>query len=181
MDLAIALAASVGGVAVLYASWRRPHGWKRLTAVIGWLAIWLSAVFWIRFGGTEFGVAYVAMAVACTAWSLAWLGREMRRPEQRRRQPRVSRAAPGWAAVMHTLARTVVAVPLAGAASLLVSVLVAAGLPWVTTNRYVFAILVAPIVWGILAMWAGMTARLARVALVLAGMSAACAALLFAR
>ncbi len=62
-----------------------------------------------------------------------------------------------------------VAFPLAGAASLLASVLIAAGLPWGTVNRYVFAIMAAPIIWGVLAMWAGMTETLARTALLLTG------------
>jgi len=40
---------------------------------------------------------------------------------------------------------------------------------------------VAPIIWGVLAMWAGMTETLTRTALLLTGASAACATLLFIR
>jgi hypothetical protein len=182
MDFLLALAASSVGVAMLYMSWRRSQGWKRLTVPVGWLLVCLSGVLWIRFGGAEFGMAYTTMAVAFGAWGVVVaLGRESRRPGERRRQPRVAREAPARAAIVRTLARAFVALPLAGTASLLASVLMIADLPGVIANRYVFAILMAPVIWGVLAIWVGMTTKLSRTALLLAGVSAALSALLFIR
>lgn len=181
VPLFLALVTTIVGVAVLYASWRRPAGDTRLAIVAAWLVIGFAAGLWIRIGGAELGLAYSVMAVAFVAWAFVAAGREARRSAERRRQLRVAGGRPGRITILCVVARALVAVPLAGTASVLVSVLLVAGLPWVTANRYVFAIIVAPIIWGVLASWVGMTANLSRAALVLAGASAASAVLLFVR
>jgi hypothetical protein len=185
VPVALALSTSLAGVAVLYASWRHPHasvGSKRLVVLAGWLLLGLSVAVWMSVGGAEFGTAYAAMAAAFVPWTvIAFLGREARLPSERRPQHRVTVDGPGRSVTLRTLARAFVAVPLAGAASVLLGVLGAAGLPWVVADRYVFAIAVAPLIWGVLAMWTGMTERLSRVALTLAAVTAASAALLFLR
>ena len=181
-NLPIAFATTAVAIAALYMSLRHANGTaSRLMAFAGWLLVCVAATWWIRFRGPEHGLAYAAIALTFAAWTIVALaGRETPRPGERRRQARVKSAIAGRASIARTLGRTFVAFPLAGAASLLASVLIAAGLPWGTVNRYVFAIMIAPIIWGVLAMWAGMTETLARTALVLAGASAACAVLLFA-
>jgi hypothetical protein len=180
VNLSIALVTTATGVAAIYLSWRHAHRWSRPTAFAGWLLVCVASVWWVRFRGPEHGLAYAAIALTFGAWAIVALaGRETPRPGERRRLPRAAGTIAGRAAIARTLGRVFVAFPLAGAASLLASVLIAAGLPWGTANRYVFAILVAPIIWGVLAMWAGMTETLARTALLLTGASAACAALLF--
>jgi len=176
--LILAIAITLGGVATLYLSWRHSHRWKALTVPAGWLLLGLSALAWIGIGGPELGVAYAAMAMAFVAWSLISVGREPRRQGERRSLSRLGRKAPAWPATARTIARLFVALILAGTASLLASVLLVAGLPWATANRYVFAIMVAPIIWGLLAMWVGMTEKLSRVAILLVGVSAVCSALL---
>jgi hypothetical protein len=182
VDAVLALSTSVAGVATLYASWRRPKGLTRLALPAGWLLLAASVPLWIRVGGAEFGTVFAMIAAAFGAWgAVAALGREPRRPAERRPQPRVACSRPGRDATWKTLARVGVAVPLAGAAGLLLSVLAVAGLPWVPADRYVGAIFMAPIVWGVLATWASLTAALARVALALAAVSAVSAALLFVR
>ena len=186
MNLPIALVTTAAAVILIYLSWRyrytRARGWSRFAAPIGWLLVPVAALWWIRFGGPEHGLAYAAIALTFGAWAVVALaGRETPRPGERARsrQARIAGAIAGKAAIARTLGRVFVAFPLAGAASLLASVLIAAGLPWDTVNRYVFAIMIAPIIWGMLAMWVGMTERLPRTALVLTGASAGCAALLF--
>jgi hypothetical protein len=185
MNLLIAIVTTGAAVTTLYLSWRRRpvHGsTARLMALAGWLLACVAAVWWVRFRGAEHGLAYATIALTFGAWTVVvFAGRETPRPGERRRLPRVAGTIAGRAAIARTLGRGFVAFPLAGAASLLASVLIAAGLPWGTVNRYVFAIMVAPIIWGVLAMWAGMTETLARTALVLTGASTACAALLFIR
>ena len=68
MDLVLALATSLAGVAVLYASWRRTRGGKWVTIPAGWMLLGLSMAAWIRFGGGEFGTAYEMMAVSFVWW-----------------------------------------------------------------------------------------------------------------
>jgi hypothetical protein len=182
MNLIFGLATTTAGVTAIYLSWRHTRGWSRPIALIGWLLVCLAAVWWIRFGGAEHGLAYAAIAMSFGAWGLVALaGREQPRPGDRRRQPRIAGSIAGRSAIAATLGRVFVAFPLAGTASLLASVLIAASLPWAIVDRYVFAILIAPIIWGVLAMWAGMTVALLRTAFLLAGASATCAALLFVR
>jgi hypothetical protein len=184
VNLLIALATTGAAVTLIYLSWRGTpnRGWSRLAALTGWLLVCVAAVWWMRFRGPEHGLAYGAIALTFGAWAVVALaGRETPRPGERRRQPRVASAIAGRGAIARTLGRLIVTFPLAGAASLLASVLIAAGLPWSAVDRYVFATMIAPILWGLLAMWAGMTERLPRTALLLTGASAACAALLFVR
>jgi hypothetical protein len=179
MNFAIALVTTIAAVTLIYLSWRHTRGWA---ALAGWLLIPVAAIWWMRFRGPEHGLALAAIALTFGAWAVVALaGRETPRPgeRERRRQSRIAGAIAGRATIARTLGRVFVAFPLAGAASLLASVVIAAGLPWDTVNRYVFAIMVAPIIWGLLAMWGGCTERLPRTALVLTGASAVCAALLF--
>jgi hypothetical protein len=182
VNFLIALVTTSAAVTLIYLSWRHARGWSRLAALAGWLLAGVAAIWWVRFRGPEHGLAIAAIALTFGAWAIvALMGRETPRPGDRRRQARIAGAIAGRGAIARTLGRVFVAFPLAGAASLLASVLIAADLPWDTVNRYVFAIMVAPIIWGMLAMWAGMTERLPRLALVLTGASAACAGLLFIR
>jgi hypothetical protein len=182
MSFPIALVTTAAAVTTLYLSWRRTDAVARLIALAGWLLTCVAASWWVRVSGPEHGLAYAAIALTFGAWVIvAFAGRETPRSAERRRLPRAVGKIAGRTAIAHTLGRAFVAFPLAAVASLLASVLIAAGLPWGTVNRYVFAIMVAPILWGVLAMWAGMTETLARTALLLTGVSAACAALLFIR
>jgi hypothetical protein len=182
VQVLVALSTSVAGVATLHRSWRHPHAWSRPTAAVGWLLLVLSVPLWIRVGGVEFGTAFAMMAAAFAAWGvIAALGRESRPSAERRTQARAPAGRPDRATVWRTLARVAVAVPVAGCAGLLLSLAVVARLPWLPANRYVGAILLAPIAWGVLATWASTTSALPRVALLLAGVSVACAAVLFVR
>jgi hypothetical protein len=186
MNLLLGLVTTAAGVTAIYLSWRHTRRWSSLLALAGWLLVCAAAVWWVRFRGAEHGLAYAAIAMSIGAWAIVALaGREPPRPGDRRRQPRVTGSIagsiPGRSAIAATLGRVFVAFPLAGTASLLASALIAASLPWGVVDRYVFAILIAPIIWGVLAMWAGMTVTLMRTTFVLAGASATCAALLFIR
>jgi hypothetical protein len=178
-DLIFAIACGVAGVGLLYASWTRRLGPRALVIGAGWALVSLSAVFWVRFGGTEFGISWATVAVAITAWGFVALGREQRRPEERRRQPRTAGGGPGWRAVGRTVARILVVAPLTGVASILLSMVIITTLPGDTGNRYVLVLLGAPVVWGALAVWIGTTSRLPAATGLLAAVSTACALLLF--
>ena len=181
LDLPVAFASTLGGVLIVYLAWRRaaPRSWPALTA--GWIAVTLATPLWIRAAGVEFGVVYAAVALAFAAWLVIACGRDRPAAPSRRSPVRVAAAPPSRATVAGVLARTLVTVPLAGTASLLASVLFVSGLPWGTTNRYVFALLIAPIVWGNLSIWAATTMNLRRAAILFASASVVCAVCLFVR
>lgn len=179
MDLVVALAGTIIGVGLLFGSWTRRLRPRKLVMPAGWAILSLSAVVWIRFGGPEFGIAWGLIAVALIAWSFAALGREQRRPDERRPQAHAAGKRPDRRAVGLTLARILVVAVLTGVASILFSVAATTYLPWDAGNRYVLAALAAPVVWGGVAVWTATTTRLPRAAGVLVGVSAACALLLF--
>ncbi|MGC4081004.1 MAG: hypothetical protein QM736_02560 [Vicinamibacterales bacterium] len=177
-----ALALSFAGVVCLFLSWRGRREWTGVLATIGWLLVAASIAGWVHADGAEFGTAYAMIAVGFAAWSCVLaFGRETSRARHRHQQGRVPRALPTWGSVWQTTARAFVALPLAGAASLLLSVAAVAFFPWTAASRYAFAIGLAPVVWGVLASWVAMTHHLPRVAMLLAGVSAMCSVLFFIR
>lgn len=179
MTLGLALVASIAGVSTLFVSWQTPHRWKALGGAAGWLLIAASAVPWVRHAGVEFGVAYLAIAVALAAWTWIVITRDTPRAA-RPDPPRAEGPRPTRAAARQTLLRLLVAIPLAGTASLLAAVAFIVPLRWGAADRYVLAILIAPIVWAGLAIWAGVMTRLLRAAAVLAIIAATASAILFA-
>lgn len=181
MDLAIALVATGISVLTLYASWRRPHRRKALANVSGWLTLGVAATFWVRYGGVEYGVAYTAMALSTIAWLLIGLTRDAPRRQRHRPRPYVSPGPVTHHALGHAVGRAFVAIPLAGLTSLLACVAMIAPLAWVTADRYVLAIMLSPILWGGLSVWAGMTSRLVRTAAVFSSIAVAASAILLTR
>lgn len=179
MALFLALACGVGGIGLLYLSWTGRLTPKALAIPAGWAMVCGSAVFWVGFGGAEFGISWCLIAVAFIAWTYAALGRERRRPEERRYQARTTGGRPSRRDVAGWLARLLVVALLTGAAGILSSVATTMFLPWDTGDRYVSVLLGAPVLWGALAVWVGTTSRLPQAAGVLAGVSAVCALVLF--
>jgi hypothetical protein len=179
LDLILAVTSGIIGIGLLYASWTRRLRPRPPVIVAGWAVVAVSALFWVRFGGVEFGISWATVAVATIAWGFVAVGREHRRPEERRHQARAAGRRPGRRAVGRTVARILVVVPLTGIASILVGMALIARLPGEAGNRYVLVLLGAPLVWGALAVWTGTTSRVLSAATVLTIVSAACALLLF--
>ena len=180
IGLGLALAASLAGVSLLFLSWRRRHGRKTLAVLGGWLVLGLSAALWTAHAGAEFGIAYGAIAVAIVAWTLIAATCDAPRNRGRRVLPYAPLGRPGPAAVADALGRTFVAIPLAGAASLLAAVAMVKPLSLGAADRYVLAITVSPLLWGGLSIWAAVTSRLVRTGAIFSLVAAVAAAILFA-
>lgn len=181
MDLAIALVATCIGVLTLYVSWRRPHRHKALANASGWLTLGVAATFWVRYGGVEYGVAYTAMGVSTVSWLLIGLTRDAPRRLRAGPRPYVSLGPVTRHALGDAVGRAFVAIPLAGLASLLACVAMITPLASVAADRYVLAIMLSPIVWGGLSVWAGMTSRLVRTAAVFSSIAVVASAILLTR
>jgi hypothetical protein len=175
----LALWATAAGIAALYGSWRRPHRFKTLTASGAWLIVGASTVLWTRAAGPELGTACASMAVGVMAWMLVAVGRE--RAAGRRAQIQAATPRPDRGTVARAVARTIVAVPLAGGAALTTGAAISVAVPGAEANRIALAFVLATTLWGALAVWAAAACRLRRPALVLAGMTAVASAALAAR
>lgn len=177
---ALALGMTIAGVVTLHASWRHPHArhWPAVTG--GWLLLAGAVAAWIRAAGAEFGIAYAALAVPPVAGILIVMTRDARGTRRETPRPWAPARLVSRHAIAHAACRACVAIPLAGAASLLTSVAFITPLPWSDADRYVLAIVVAPVVWGFLSTWAAVTSRLACTAAVFSIIVLAASAILSA-
>jgi hypothetical protein len=159
-----AILSGVGGAALLYASWRGRLQPKRLAVTGGWLLIAVSVGFWIRAVGAEFGIAIAAMQLSIVAWTLVMANRHIRRSIGRRQEPS-GLDLPRFQSVVHHSGRFLLAVPLAAGSGTLLVLAAVALLPWSEVDRLALAVLLVPLIWGVLAYWACLERRLARPAL----------------
>jgi hypothetical protein len=159
-----AVLSGVGGVALLYASWRGRLQPKRLAVTSGWLLIAVSSSIWIRSVGAEFGTAIAAMQLPIVAWTLVMANRHIRRSTGRRQEPS-GLNLPRFQSVLHHSGRFLLAVPLAACSGTMLGLATAALLPWREVDRLALAVLLVPLVWGALAYWACLERHLLRPAL----------------
>jgi hypothetical protein len=159
-----AVLAGASGVVSLYASWRQRLQPKRLAVPCAWLLIAVSFWFWIRFAGAEFGTVIAAIQLSIVAWILVLTNRHVRRSNGRRQEP-VAMNLPRFQAIVHHSSRFLVAVPLAAATGTMLVLAASVLLPWSDVNRLAFAVLMMPLMWGVLAYWACLDTRLLRPAL----------------
>ncbi|MQA92357.1 MAG: hypothetical protein GEU90_19375 [Gemmatimonas sp.] len=148
--IALAIACTISGVALLYRSWtRRPDG-ARAVAAVGWLLLGATAVPWFALDGWEFGAIYAITVPSLAAGLILWLVADRRR---RRAEPlpRWSVAAPGWPAVRKVMGTFLLVVPFGAVASTVVTGAAGLLLPISELNQLVFIVCVMPIVWGLFA------------------------------
>lgn len=181
----IAVASAVVGVGLLRASWlRRGDGRPWLTAA-GWVAFVCGAGAWHGAGlGWDEGIALSMLAPSLMAYLVlarqaqwrptavgAGRGRRPTTGIRRAVEPGNRRAAKGMVAQPKSdgslgrgVARTLLAGPVALAAALGLTGLVALRAPGLEVDRVVAAGFVLPVAWAVGALWATMDRRLARVA-----------------
>jgi hypothetical protein len=58
LDFSLAVASGIFGIGLLYASWTQRLGSRPLVIVVGWAVVVVSVIFWVRFGGVEFGIVW---------------------------------------------------------------------------------------------------------------------------
>ena len=184
--LAAGLVLSLLGVLSLREAWRRrgkPHApWL----VGGWALLLVAAVPFVRAASGESGVAVWMTVAGLLALAAIGLRTEWRLPPDRRRKPqRVSAAGagvdPGLSAAStpwRTAAVVALALPVFGAASLLLGLGLVRRGPGGPGDQLMSAALITPLVWGLGMAWACADPRLTR-SMAVAGAVAALGALLY--
>lgn len=119
---------------------------------LGWVLLVTSIPAWLATSGAEYGTVF-----ACMAFSMAGVLAVL--AQTRWREPAASPAAPRgtltWAVRpwMGQLARFLIVVPLAGISSALAAIVVAVVMPVGDAGRIVIQVLIAPVLWGVTAVW----------------------------
>lgn len=172
-----AAALLLAGVALLRAAWARDSG--RLLVLVGWMLILAGLAGYGYAGGAEAGTALGLLALSGIAYVIVASGVEMR----------VARARPGRELALEpedrptnwtrAIAKSFLAVVLAGIAAVGIGVAFAVAMPLPPTDRIVIGGLLVPILWGGGMAWTLSDARLLRATLLLVLVSAIAYALAF--
>ncbi|MFV8783251.1 hypothetical protein ACNKU7_12590 [Microbulbifer sp. SA54] len=153
MEFLLASLLTSAGVLCLYGSWRNWSPLRPWGTPAGWGLLLASGFAWaLSAASIELGVCYALLALTAVAWLFVGINRE-RRPERAQTVAAATVALPRLPAVAKQLLLLVAVVPLAGAAAMYASTALAAFLPWQQGNALVFAMLLAPVLWGCAAYW----------------------------
>ncbi len=104
---------------------------------------------------------------------------DVRKPEERRRPARTGGHVPSAVTLARGVLRFIVAIPVAGAASVLASIAASSALPWKEVDRIALVIFVMPALWGVAAVWAAADSRILRPAVALVACAVAGAGMVF--
>jgi hypothetical protein len=163
------LTAALFGTALLYRSWRRSLPNRALTISIGWMFLFGSLPLWVYAAGSEFGSVFAIIAVPFAAWLFVGIGLQAR-DRVAVALPRRRLHGPSLRAMIRQLGLFAATVPLAGAASSMVSAALVRWLPGLEVDRMAFAVLIMPVVWGLLAFWICAAERRLRTISLIAGL-----------
>lgn len=158
------------GVGLLRLSWTRKSGGRLLTAV-GWWVLLAGIYAWHSTGmGWDKGTALAALPPSLIAFALLarhaqWRPTRPNAPQTRERAAPEPRAS---GSLGRDVCRFILAGPLALAAALGLTALIALHAPTLEADRLVTAGLCLPLAWATGAVWATMTDNPTRVAVVLA-------------
>ncbi|MEX1198822.1 MAG: hypothetical protein WEB57_13310 [Pseudohongiellaceae bacterium] len=152
----LAALSSLGGVILLYLSWRTtwPSGSvpARLTVAGGWLLQAVAACLWVRASNMEFGLTYALLVLTLSAWALTVFNREIRSGRQRAAESgRIM--LPGTGTLGRQALRLAAAVPLAGASAAFTAIALTSLLPWPQASQLSTGVLVMPVLWGAASAW----------------------------
>lgn len=160
------------GVYGLYRSWQRRSGFKAHLQLGGWLAIIAGFVLFSRVWGAEVGIAYGALALSLCAYVIIALGIELRSTPAR--APREVALEPEERATSwrRGTAKSLLAIVLAGIASIGVGVAIAVAVPMAPYDRIMLGGILVPVLWGGGMAWTLSDAKLLRATIVLLAVSA---------
>ena len=172
-----ATALLLGGIGLLRLVWAR--GGTLFATLAGWLLIAAGLTGYGYVWGGEAGTAYGLLALSAAAYLIVIAGVEMR----------VARVRPGREVALEpedrptnwgrAIAKSFLAVVLAGVAAVGIGVAFAVAMPLAPTDRIVVGGLLVPILWGAGMAWTLSDARLLRATLLLTVISAVSYAIAF--
>ena len=156
----------VSGIALLRASWRRRDGAKGRLLLGGWLLIAAGLLVLSWMWGGELGTAYGLLIFSAIGYGAVAAGARRRR---RRRTPREPALEPeerptNW---RRGTGKALLAIVLAGIASLGLGIAFAVAMPMPVHDRIVIGGLLVPVLWGGGMAWTLSDARLMRATIVL--------------
>jgi len=145
--------ASVGGV---FYAWKATTGeaffaYKGKIIFTAWVGIFVSLVCWIQTLGAEYGVVYGIISLAFASWLFAAKNSELKVAQTKLKQHTQT-----WLAkkqLLHGAATLIVAGPIALLTSCLFSLALIKWLPFAVANKWFFAALLFPILWGLSCLW----------------------------
>jgi len=146
------IAAAVGllaaGVALLRLSWlRKRRGGLKGAVLVGWLAIVASFFIFAHAFGGERGIAFALLAFSLVGLVgvTATVQVRRKRSDSRDRAAEPAQRATNWT---RAIAKSVLAIVLAGAASIGVGVAFAVAMPMPATDKMLIGGLMVPVLWG---------------------------------
>jgi hypothetical protein len=156
-----------GGIALLRQSWaKRGAAGSRLT-LAGWAIVLTGLIAFGTAWGGEVGTAYALLAFGLAGYAIVAAGIELRTSPVR--APREIALEPeerptNWP---RAIAKSLLAIVLAGAASIGVGVAFAIHMPMATHDRIVIGGVLVPVLWGAGMAWTLCDANLARAMILL--------------
>ncbi len=162
----LGIVAGGAGILCLFTAWRRLVPLRRWVVVLGWSLLLASMIFWVGAAGAEFGVIFSLLAISLLGWGAVVINHEVRF-RKRKEQSTGTVVWPRGHTVAQNIALFAIVVPLAAAASTLITVAFVRLLPWQALNQFVLALFLMPVVWGCAACWVCADRRMLRPTLVL--------------
>ncbi|WCL54120.1 hypothetical protein [Gimibacter soli] len=174
LPIAAALGLSAGGLVLAHRAWAARR--RAAAGVAGAIALWAaSTAIWAETFGAEIGIALALETGALVAFA-GILMRAERRPDRDRKERVLTPPPAEPGARWRGLARFMVSGPLAFAAAMAVSVLMATSAPTDPQTRLVIAGLSVPTLWAILMLYSMAEKRMLRssmyMSIIIAGVTA---------
>ncbi len=160
------------GVVMLRKRWLARGAGGHAFLIGGWLAIFAAFYLFAETWGAEMGTTYALGAISLAAYAL--IGATYERREGKRREPREPAVDPeerptNW---KRGTGKAILAIVLAGIASIGIGVAIAVQAPWPPQDRAVIGGLLVPILWGGGMAWTLCDPRLVRATIILLAVSA---------
>lgn len=162
----------VAGVVMLHKRWLARRAGGLVFLIGGWLAV-LGAFFILgEAWGAEMGTTYALGVLSLVAYAV--IGATYEQRSGKRREPREAALDPeerptNW---RRGVGKALLAIVLAGVASIGVGVAIAVEAPWPPQDRAVIGGLLVPILWGAGMAWTLCDPRLVRATIILLSVSA---------
>jgi hypothetical protein len=166
----------LGAILILRASWLQ-RGRLPALRLLGWMTAASSLALFIRSLGVEVGITYALLAAALLAYAVIAAGAELRSARAPREPALEPEERPvNWPRIV---AKSLLAIVLAGIASIGLGLVFALFMPMPVADRIVVGGLLVPIFWGAGMAWTLCDAKLGRATLLLVVISLASYALAF--